>query len=304
MLPLILGASAITGALLILWRALASGGSGNRAAAQNLGIGLVGSTDLRQAVLAHSATDRAVRPAVASLARYARRLTPAGRIAALERRIVVAGGAQSWPLEKVLAAKVALGLAGLVLGGLYVVKGPSALTILLAVGLVALGFWLPDLLLKNRAIKRQDAVRKALADTLDQLTITVEAGLAFDAAITRSARTSKGPLAEELRRTMQDVQAGMSRREALKSLAERVDVAELRSFTTAVLQAEQYGVPVGQVLRVQAREQRLKRGQRAEEQAMKLPVKLLFPTILFIFPVLFIVLLGPAAIQISGVFGS
>ena len=110
-------------------------------------------------------------------------------------------------------------------------------------------------------------------------------------------------LADELRRVLQDTQPGMSRREALRGLADRVDVPELRSFTTAVSQAEQYGVPIAEVLRVQAKEQRTKRSQRAEEQAMKLPVKLLFPTVVFIFPVMFIVLLGPAAIQISGVFG-
>jgi tight adherence protein C len=119
----------------------------------------------------------------------------------------------------------------------------------------------------------------------------------------RSARTTTGPLGEELARTLQDVQAGMSRHDALRALAARVDVPELRSFSSAVVQADQYGVPIAQVLRVQAAEMRVKRGQRAEEQAMKLPVKLLFPTVLFIFPVLFIVLLGPAAIQILDALG-
>ena len=302
MLALIFGASAVVGATLILWRTLVADRGASRAASQNLFVGGAPAVDLRQALLARSATDRAVKPTVASLARSARRLTPVGRIAALERRIVVAGGSQRWPLERVLAAKVALGLTGLAMGGLFVLRGPSAFNVLLAGGLVALGFWLPDILLKNRATKRQLAVQRALPDTLDQLTITVEAGLAFDASIARSGRTSSGPLADELRRVLQDTQAGMSRREALRGLADRVDVPELRSFTTAVSQAEQYGVPIAEVLRVQAKEQRTKRSQRAEEQAMKLPVKLLFPTVVFIFPVMFIVLLGPAAIQISGVF--
>lgn len=303
MLPLFLGASAITGAALLLWRVLSAGRAGSRdAVARNLVLGASGPTDLRQAVLARPAGERAVQPVVASLARHARRFTPTGQLDALERRIVVAGGSQRWPLEAVLAAKAALALAGAAVGALYLLGQPGPLTGLATLALVALGFWLPDLLLVNRATKRRVAIRKALADTLDQLTVMVEAGLAFDAAIDRSARTSTGPLAEELRRTMQDVQAGMSRRDALRALAERVDVAELRGFTSAVAQGEQYGIPVARVLRAQAREQRLKRGQRAEEQAMKLPVKLLFPTIIFIFPVLFIVLLGPAALQISGAF--
>ena len=302
MLALFFGASAVVGATLILWRTLVADRGASRGASQNLFVGGAPAVDLRQALLARSATDRAVKPTVASLARSARRLTPVGRIAALERRIVIAGGSQRWPLERVLAAKVALGLTGLAMGGLFVLRGPSAFNVLLAGGLVALGFWLPDILLQNRATKRQLAVQRALPDTLDQLTITVEAGLAFDASIARSARTSSGPLTDELRRVLQDTPAGMSRREALRGLADRVDVPELRSFTTAVSQAEQYGVPIAEVLRVQAKEQRTKRSQRAEEQAMKLPVKLLFPTVVFIFPVMFIVLLGPAAIQISGVF--
>lgn len=302
MLPLVLGASAITGAALLLWWVLAPRRASANTVARNLALGLAAPVDLRQAVLALPAHERAVQPAVARLARFARRFTPGGRVAALERRIVVAGGSLSWPLEKVLAAKAALAVAGAAVGGLYLLGRPGWATGLVAVGVVALGFWLPDLLLLNRASKRRLQVRKALADTLDQLTVMVEAGLAFDAAIDRSARASTGPLAEELRRTMQDIQAGMARRDALRALGERVDVVELRSFTTAVAQAEQYGVPVARVLRSQAREQRLKRGQRAEEQAMKLPVKLLFPTVIFIFPVLFIVLLGPAALQISGAF--
>lgn len=303
MLPLFLGAAAIAASLLILWASLARGDRHSSTASRNLVLGKSATVDLRQHLLTHSTTERALQPALAMLARRARRLTPVGRLAVLERRIVTAGGSQDWPLEKVLAFKAVLGLVGVALGGLYVLRAPSVLTVLLLVGLAALGFWLPDLLLVNRATKRRQAVQRALPDTLDQMMITVEAGLAFDAALARSAYTSSGPLSQELRRTLQDVQAGMSRREALRGLGARVDVPEVRSFTTAVLQAEQYGVPVAQVLRVQAAEQRLKRSQRAEERAMKLPVKLLFPTVLFIFPVLFIVLLGPAAIQISGIFG-
>ena len=256
-------------------------------------------TDLRQAVLAHSATERAVQPAVAWLAGRARRLTPAGRLDQLERRILLAGATRTWTLERILAAKLALLAAGAVGGVLNVLRSPGTVSLLIAVLAAGLGFLTPDALLIDRAQKRRDAIRRALPDTLDQLAVTVEAGLAFESAVARASRSTKGPLADELVRMLQDVQAGMTRREAMRGLADRIDVSELRAFVTAILQAERYGVPIGQVLRVQSGELRLKRSQRAEERAAKLPVKLLFPTVFLIFPVLFIVLLGPAMLQMS-----
>jgi tight adherence protein C len=300
MLPLLVGAGAITAAVALLCSALLSGRRAP-AAARNLTTGMVVSADLRDAVLARSASDRAVRPAVAWLGGRARALTPVGRIDALERRIVLSG-TTGWSLERVLAAKVVLGAVGLVLFGLRFLGKPSPLLLLVWIAATGFLFMLPDILLTNAAQKRQDVVRRTLPDVLDQLAITVEAGLAFEAAMARASGNTRGPLGDEMARTLQDVQAGMSRREALRGLSDRVDVPELRSFVTAVVQAEQYGVPIGQVLRVQGAEQRLKRSQRAEEQATKLPVKLLFPTVLFIFPVLFIVLLGPAVLQIGRIF--
>jgi tight adherence protein C len=299
-LAVIFGASAIGAAALILWWAL-SGSRSSPTATRNLTSGL-GTNDLREAVLARSATERAVAPAVSHLARQARRLTPAGRIENLERRLVLAGVSGGWTIERVLAAKVALGAAGALIGALRVVRSPGTGTLVLTAVLAVLLFLAPDVFLVNRAQKREQAIRRALPDALDQLTITVEAGLAFEAAVARSRDTTSGPLSDELARTMQDVQAGMSRREALRALADRAALPELRSFVNAVLQADRYGVPIAQVLRVQSAELRLKRSQRAEEQAMKLPVKLLFPTVMFIFPVLFIVLLGPAALQIGRAF--
>jgi tight adherence protein C len=127
----------------------------------------------------------------------------------------------------------------------------------------------------------------------------VEAGLGFDAALTRAAKANSGPLAEEISRTLAHVTAGLSRAEAMRGLANRTKVPELRQFVGAILQAEQYGVPMAQVLRVQAAEQRRKRRQRAEEQAMKLPVKVLFPLVLCILPALFIVLVGPAGLKMA-----
>jgi tight adherence protein C len=297
----IFGASCVSLAFVSVWWAL-SGERPNATVARNLASGLAPVTDLRRAMLAHSASERALVPAVERLAARARRLTPAGMLDALERRVLLAGVPADWPIERVLAAKLVLGAAGATTGVALLLGQPSALNLALAAGFAALGWFTPDIVLHGRADRRQKEIQRALPDTLDQVTISVEAGLGFEAALARAGRTGAGPLAEELRRTLQDVHAGMARSDALKALVGRTDVPELRHFVSAVLQAESYGVPIAQVLRVQAGELRVKRRQRAEERAMKLPVKVVFPLVLCILPTLFIVILGPAAIRIAHVF--
>jgi tight adherence protein C len=269
------------------------------AATRNLTAGIPSTTDLRDAVLARSATERAVQPTVTWLAGHARRLTPTGRLDQIERRTLLAGVSRTWTLERVLAAKLALAAVGAAAGVFHLVGDPGPMSVLIAVAATAAGYLAPDLVLVDLTHRRHEAVRRTLPDTLDQLAITVEAGLAFESAVARASRSTAGPLADELMRMLQDVQAGMTRREALRGVTERVDVPELRAFVTAVVQAERYGIPIGQVLRTQSAELRLKRSARAEERAAKLPVKLLFPTVFLIFPVLFIVLLGPAVLQMS-----
>ena len=154
----------------------------------------------------------------------------------------------------------------------------------------------------NKGIKRQQEIELEFPNTLDQLLISVEAGLGFEAAMARAGDYGGGALAQELMRTLQDIQVGRPRQEAYQSLADRSSVADLRSFVRAVVQADKYGIGIAKVLRTQAKQARVKRRQRAEEKAMKLPVKVLFPLLLCIFPVLFIVLLGPAAIKIVEAF--
>jgi tight adherence protein C len=299
----ILGAAAVTATPALLWWALA----GDRTAAvvsRNLSTALGGAVDVRGAVLDRSARERAIEPAIERWAGRARRFTPAGRIERMERRIVMAGTPREWTLERVLAAKLVLAITGVAFGLLLVASRPGALTALTLLVAPLLGWFAPDAILAGRADRRQQAIRLALADTLDQVTISVEAGLAFESALARTGRSSKGPLAEELLRTLQDVQAGMSRGEALKRLVERVEVDELHHFVLAIIQAESYGIPIAQVLRVQSGELRVKRRQLAEERAQKLPVKILFPLVLCILPTIFIVLLGPAALRMSEVFGT
>ncbi len=235
---------------------------------------------------------------MAALARNAVRLTPVGWMRSLERRVVLAGEPARWPMQRVLAAKFVLGAAGLAAGFFYFSGHRSLVGLLIGIGVTALGFFVPDLLLYNQAQKRQMAIQDELADTIDQITVSVEAGLGFEAALSRAARTGTGPLAEELTRTLQEMQVGVPRDQALRNLVDRTNVADLRHFVFALLQAQKHGVSVSQVLRVQTAELRVKRRQRAEEKAMKIPVKILFPLVTCIFPVIFIVLLGPAAIQI------
>jgi tight adherence protein C len=256
-------------------------------------------TDLRQVVLQKSAHERVVKPGVAALARRARRLTPTGELKALERRIELAGAGYQWPIERVLAAKLVLGGVGLLLGLLRLAADPSLQALFVALLPTAIGYLAPDLLLYHKAQERQQRIQKELADTLDQITISVEAGLAFEPAIARAAWAGRGPLSQELSRALQDIQLGVPRSQALKSLLDRTDSPDLRTFVHAVLQSERYGIPIAQILRVQSSEMREKRRQRAEEQAMKVPVKIVMPLILCILPALFIVLMGPAAIRVA-----
>jgi tight adherence protein C len=252
--------------------------------------------DQRQALLRTGPLDRVILPTIRFLGRGVRRISPAGWVEALNRRIRIAGSPALWTLERALAMKMVLGIGGLIsglqwTGGLF----GSVLTTVLA---GAFGYGLPDLLLWSRGKERQGLIQKELPDTMDQLTISVEAGLGFDAALARVASTGQGPLAEELRRLIGEVKVGVPRREALRHLLDRTDVQELRHFVLALQQAEEYGLPVARVLRVQSTELRVKRRQRAEEQAMKIPVKIVFPLVLCIFPALFVVLLGPAMIRV------
>jgi tight adherence protein C len=231
-----------------------------------------------------------------------RRLTPTGYEAKLDGWLSLAGRPASLPLDRLIIAKPLLALAGAVLGLLMFANSPSPQVIALGIFLTALLYFLPDLLIYNKGIKRQKEIELELPNTLDQLLISVEAGLGFEAAMARAGNYGGGALAQELMRTLQDIQVGRPRQEAYQALADRSSVQDLRSFVRAVVQADKYGIGIAKVLRTQAKQARVKRRQRAEEKAMKLPVKVLFPLLLCIFPVLFIVLLGPAAIKIVEAF--
>ncbi|MEO5994513.1 MAG: type II secretion system F family protein [Arthrobacter sp.] len=238
------------------------------------------------------------------LVSLARRAMPEGYAAWLDRQIAGAGRPKAWPLARVVMVKPLLALAGAMLGILIYMADPSGLNFALLVGVTALCYFVPDILLRNYAEKRRAAIKLELPNALDQMLISVQAGLGFETAMARAGETGKGPLAEELIRTLQDIQVGRSRKEAYLALAQRVDVPDVRSFVRSVVQADSYGIAIAQVLKSQAQVMRVKRRQQAEEHAMKMPVKMLFPLIFSILPALFIIVLGPTVMSIMEVFAN
>ncbi len=248
------------------------------------------------------ASERLLTPIMDYTRALGTRLSPSGTVERLARRLDQAGNPPNWTVEKLLGAK-GLGLiAGAVLA-LLLFK-ISATGLLAMLGGAALGFFIPDLLVTNIAMKRQDELRRGLADALDMLTVCVEAGQGFDAALQQVARNTEGPVAGEFARIMSEIQIGKPRSEAFAGLGARTTVQEIKNFVSALVQADRLGLPIAGVLREQSAEMRLARRQRAEEKAMQVPVKILFPMFLFIFPAVFIVILGPAVIRMIQTFSN
>jgi tight adherence protein C len=244
--------------------------------------------------------ERLVFPFFARLRGLAFRLSPSGATEGMARRLDLAGNPGSWTAERIMGAKgaalLALAVVGLVFGG-FSVRG-----LLFALAGGAAGFWLPDLLLYNQGVKRQQELRRGLADALDMLTVCFEAGQGFDSALQQVAKSVDGPIAGEFARVLSEIQIGKARSEAFTSLATRTTVNEAKTFVSAFVQADRLGLPIGSVLREQSNQMRLVRRQLAEEAAQKVPVKILFPMLLCIFPALFIVIIGPGAIRMIDAF--
>jgi tight adherence protein C len=250
--------------------------------------------------------ERVLDPGMARLSRLGRRLTREDQLARIRHRLELAGNPPQWDVDRVIALKVLGLVAGLLVGAAVpVLLHAGALPLIGVVTLFGIGgYFAPNMLIYQLGYDRTEQVRRDLPDALDLLTISVEAGLAFDAGLSQVARNTTGPLAQEFFRVLQEMQIGLGRAEAMRSLGDRTDVPELRAFVTSMVQADAFGIPIAQVLRVQARELRIKRTQRAEELAQKVPVKILFPLIFCILPALFVVIIGPAAIQIFHSFGN
>ncbi len=243
---------------------------------------------------------RTIAPAIAWASRLGHRVSPAGSVERTEAKLRIAGYSKPGALDRFLAARIGVVILALpvmlVLGSQLQLKGLAAVMV---VGLVLVSAVLgPDAALARQADARQLAIRAALPEFLDLLTISVEAGLGFDQALDRISFQTTGPLAEEFQRLRGETRAGVSRAVALRSLADRVDVAELRTFVLAVQQAAAFGISIGVVLRGQAEDMRIKWRQIAQEKAIKAPVKMLVPTVFCVFPSLFVVTVGPAIVNL------
>ncbi|RJQ56018.1 MAG: type II secretion system F family protein [Actinobacteria bacterium] len=249
--------------------------------------------------------DRILRPAAVRVLDLARGLGPVGLRESMRRQLQTAGVLRKVRTEEFLVIKFCTALGGVVLGGLGALFWHPSLRggVFLVLGSGALAFFAPDAWLSHKISQRKHLIRRSLPDMLDMLTISVEAGMGFDAALAKLVSRSSGPLVEEFAHTLQQIQAGISRREALRGLADRTDVPDLRTFVMAILQADVLGIGINSILRSQSKEMRLKRRQHAEEVAQKAPVKMVFPVVLCIFPATLLVIAGPAVISISRTFG-
>jgi tight adherence protein C len=221
----------------------------------------------------------------------------------LGSQLLHAGDTRAEAVGETVVRKVEFGLLGLLLGLLMGVMS-GGLWWLSVIGFALVGFYLPDLLAYNKALNRTEEITKRLPDALDMLTLCVESGLSFQAALAQVATNQTGPVADEFAITLQEMQVGRSRGQALEALAGRTPQADVQRFVSAMLQVDKLGVPVATVLREQAREMRAKRYARAREQAQKVPVKILMPLMLCFLPALFIIILAPAVASIAQVFGS
>jgi tight adherence protein C len=282
-LTVILGAVALVGAVGVGWWSFAARPS---AARTNLFAGLP-----------QVAPNTPKKPtAMRRLGERTRKLLPNALVDGLEVKLVQAGHPHGLDLARLLGIKIAL--AAIAALGMLALGRPVFAPIVAG----AL-FFLPDYWVLTVRDKRQAAMQSAAADTIDQLTICVEAGLGFDAALSRVAATTEGPLTDELNRTLSDIQAGVPRGQALRALADRAQIVEIRQLVSALAQAQKHGVPIAESLRIQSGEMRLKRKQRTEEKAGKMAVKMIFPIVVCYMPVFMIITVTPSIISLARTFG-
>jgi tight adherence protein C len=267
-------------------------------------LGGEGQASLREEELRQPLYYRLVKPFLSRLGSAGKRYLSSGRAQAMETRLAVAGnpgglGAAEFMVVKYFASGF-VGAVGLLFGWLLGMLSSKLLFYFCV--FAAIGFIAPDFYVKRRAQARQTAVLDALPDTIDLITVSVEAGLGFDGALLKVVEKMKGVLPDELRRVLQEVKVGKTRKDALRDMALRLNLDDLSTFVGAVIMAESMGVQLSNVMRIQSQEMRSRRRQRAEEAAMKAPVKMLLPLVMFIFPATFVILLGPAMIKITRVF--
>ncbi len=270
---------------------------------------------LEEIELSQPFSERVILPMARKLGEFVTRFTPQASLQSIQHQLDLAGNprgldATMFYLSRLAAAGAlaagTLALSFVVPKGSFLAfaAGPAKI-ILIAIGVAVFGFFVPSLMLRSKITRRQDVITKAMPDALDLLTVCVEAGLGFDQAMSKVCEKWNNELSMAFERVINEIRLGKLRREALRDMSDRVGVADLTSFVAAIIQADQLGVSIGKVLRIQSDQMRIKRRQRAEKKAHEAPVKMLIPMVLLIFPSIYIVLLGPSAIQVmkSGVLG-
>ena len=249
--------------------------------------------------------ERVLAPLQARSLGVGKRLTGRDAAERIRHKLDLAGNPQGWDADRVIAMKVIGAVVGLLIGFLVtaLLDAGLSMTVLGTASGVVIGFFAPNLYLYQVGYDRANRMQRELPDAIDLMTISVESGLGFDAAVQQVATNTDGPLADEFARVLREMQIGSSRSDYLRKLAERTTVPEVNTFVSAMVQADSFGIPIAQVLRVQSSEIRVKRRQRAEEKAQQVPVKITIPLIFTILPCLFVAVMGPAAISIMGNFG-
>ena len=299
LLPLIVGVVA-AGAVLLIFYGIAGKSPIDPVQARLIQLGSMQARNLEELELQQPFIERTLRPLATRLSGSVARITSASFASRTQHRLALAGNPGNLSVTEWLGMK---GIFALLFGGglaVLMLLVASGMVMVLALGVLGLGigYIAPEFWLGKRVKKRQKAIIRMIPDSLDLLTISVRAGLGFDAALAKVVEKVEGPLSDEFRRALAEVRVGKSRREALRDIVPRTEVGPLTNFIGAIIQAEQLGVSISKVLQVQSEQLRIERRQRAEEQAAKAPIKMLFPLVGCIFPSLFIVILGPAVILI------
>ncbi len=243
---------------------------------------------------------RVLRPMLDNMGKVMMKVTPGQLVSSLESKIVKAGNPGNMAIKDWINIQALL-VVGLPVITILIMKksgAPAGTVVMIILAEVVMGFVLPGFILGKIMKTRRSTILNSLADVIDLLTVSVEAGLGFDGALMKVVEKKPGPLASEFEKVLQEIKVGKQKKDALRGLASRVDIQDFTAFIGAVVQADQFGVAIANVLRIQAEQIREKRRQRARERAMKVPVKMLIPMVVFIFPTLFIVLLGPVALQL------
>lgn len=268
---------------------------------------------LEEIELSQPFSERVLLPVARKLGEFVTRFTPQASLQSIQHQLDLAGNPRG--IDPTLFYMARLGATGLFAaatlmltfiapkGSMFAFASGPAKAVLMSIGAGVFGFFLPTLLLRSRINRRQDVITKAMPDALDLLTVCVEAGLGFDQAMSKVCEKWENELSMAFERVINEIRLGKLRREALRDMSDRMDVPDMTSFVAAIIQADQLGVSIGKVLRIQSEQMRIKRRQRAEKKAHEAPVKMLIPMVFLIFPSIYIVLLGPSVVQImkSGV---